>query len=163
MSDARFLDAGPSQAGDAPLRLMALDGDDVPPLSALMQDAVFTGADVTFIARRRRFAVLLTRFRWEDQHQADIDARPYERVRSLLLIDNVIALRSAGLDIRAKDAVQSVLAMTWAAQDRLAGCLTIALAGGGAIAMDIEAIDITLRDVARPHRAQSRARPDHGA
>ncbi len=158
MSDARFQD----RIGDAPLRLMAQDAGDLPALSALIQDAVFTGGDVTFAAPRRRFAIFLTRLRWEDTAQAQAQSRPYERVKSLLVIENITALRRAGFDPQDKTAVQSLLALTFAARDALGGTLTLTLAGGGAIAMDVEAIDMTLRDVTRPHRAQAQSLPDHG-
>ena len=162
MSDAKFQD-GVASGRDAPLRLMAQDAGDVPALSALIQDAVFTGADVTFVPARRRFAVLLTRLRWEDAAQAQLDARPYERVKSLLVIENITALRRAGFDPKDSAAVQSLLAITFAARDELGGTLTLTLSGGGAIAMDVETIDITLRDVTRPHRAIAQNLPDHGA
>lgn len=162
MSDARFEDGSP-HGPNAPLRLMAQDAGDVPAISALIQDAVFTGGDVTFVAARRRFAVLLTRLRWEDAAQAQADARPYERVKSLLVIENITALRRAGFDPKDSAAVQSLLALSYGARDELGGTLTLTLAGGGAIAMDVETIDITLRDVTRPHHAITQVLPDHGA
>lgn len=161
MSDAKFEDGAP-HGPDAPLRLLAQDGGDIPALSALIQDAVFTGADITYLPKRRRLALLLNRFRWEDHAAALSSGRPYERVKSLLIIDNITALRRAGFDPADKSAVQALLALTFTAQGKLGGTLTAALGGGGAIAIDIEAIDITLRDVTRPHLAQSKSAPDHG-
>ena len=162
MSDAKFQD-GAVGGRDAPLGLMGQDADDIPAISALIQDAVFTGSDVTYVAARRRFAVLLTRLRWEDSAAARRDARPYERVKSLLVIENITALRRAGFDPKDSAAVQSLLALSYGARDELGGTLTLTLAGGGAIAMDVETIDMTLRDVTRPHRAITQTLPDHGA
>jgi hypothetical protein len=160
MSDARFDDG---RTPDAPLRLIALDAGDVPAISALVQDAVFMGADVTYVPKRRRFAVLLSRFRWEDQAEAEASKRPYERVRSLLVIDNISQMRSAGFDPKDHSSVQSLLAISFAPSDALGGAVTLVLAGGGAIEMVVETIDITLRDVTRPHRAVVQAVPHHGA
>ena len=162
MSDAKFQD-GAVGGRDAPLGLMGQDADDIPAISALIQDAVFMGSDVTYVAARRRFAVLLTRLRWEDSAAAQRDARPYERVKSLLVIENITALRRAGFDPKDSAAVQSLLALSYGARDELGGTLTLTLAGGGAIAMDVETIDMTLRDVTRPHRAITQTLPDHGA
>jgi hypothetical protein len=158
--DARFEDA-PPRGPDAPLRLMAQDSADLPALSAVLQDAVFVAADIGFVAARRRLALLITRFRWEDRDQAERARRPYERVRSLLVIEQITALRRAGFDPKDKTAVQALLSLGYQPRDTLGGTLTLILAGGGAIAMDIETIDITLRDVARPHLAQSPRAPDH--
>ncbi len=161
MSDATFQD-GSDFGPDAPLRLMALDADDLPPISALVQDAVFTSADLAYLPKRRRFALLLNRFRWEDHAAAATSGRPYERVKSLLVIESITALRSKGFDPKTSGDVQALLALTYAARDDIGGVLTLVLASGGAIALDIEAVDITLRDVTRPHLAQSKSLPNHG-
>jgi hypothetical protein len=158
MTDARFEDGAQH---DVPLRLMAEDSGDLPSLSALVQDAVFTGVDMAFVAPRRRLALLLTRLRWEDRADAESARRPYERVKSLLVVESITALRTAGFNPKDAGAVQSLLAMTFAARDELGGTLTLVLAGGGAIAMDVECVDITLRDVTRPHRAVSQVLPSH--
>jgi hypothetical protein len=160
MTDARFED-GAARGPDAPLRLMAQDSADLPALSAVLQDAVFAGQDVGFVAARRRLALLVTRFRWEDRAAAEAQSRPFERVRSLLVIEQITALRRAGFDPKDKQAVQALLSLGYQPRDTLGGTITLILAGGGAIAMDVDTIDITLRDVARPHLAQSARAPDH--
>lgn len=165
MSDARFEDArfedGRPSGPDAPLRLMAQDAGDIAPISALLQDAVFVGSDVGYVATRRRLALLLTRFRWEDSDAARAGARPFERVRTLLVIENITALRRAGFDPKDTSTVHALLSLGYTARDDLGGTLTLVLAGGGAIAVDVETVDFTLRDVTRPHLAQSRDLPSH--
>ncbi len=42
------------------------------------------------------------------------------------------------------------------------GTLTLTLAGDGAIALEVETLDLTLRDVTRPYLAPSGKAPDHG-
>jgi len=42
-----------------------------------------------------------------------------------------------------------------------AGRLEITLAGDGAVALDVEVLDVTLQDVTRPYIAQSRSAPSH--
>jgi hypothetical protein len=161
-ADARFHDGA-----DMPLRLLAQGPEDLPAISALLQDAVFTGADVAYIAARRRFALLLSRFRWEDRAAAEAAGRPYERVQSLLVIDNVLSLRRAGYDPQDRAQVQALLALSYAPRDSLGGRLSLVLAGAAlaapTIAIEVETIDISLRDTARPHYAQSKSAPDHGA
>ena len=58
MSDASFHDSG-----EKPLRLIAQGAEDLPVLSALLQDAVGTAGDVAWLRARRRFALFLGRFR----------------------------------------------------------------------------------------------------
>ncbi len=153
-------DAGFEDGADRPLALIAHDADDLPVLSALLQDAVFPLRELAFVRPRRRFAILLSRFRWEDHARAQGQGRSYERVQSLLVIHDVLAVRSTGFDPSAKEAVHSLLSVTFAPASDGAGTLTLTLSGGGAIALELEALDATLRDVTRPHLAKSV--PDHG-
>ncbi len=156
MTDARFQDGA-----DAPLHLIAQDGDDLAVLSALVQDAVFVASDLTYRARQRRFAILLTRFRWEDRAAAEAAKRPYERVRSLLVIEDVGAVRSAGFDREDKAQTLSLLSLTHTPGVDGTGVLTLALAGGGTLALEVEALEVRLEDVTRPHGAASARAPQH--
>lgn len=155
-TDARFQDGG-----ERPLALIAQNADDVPILSALLQDAVFPAAEMVFVRKRRRFALMISRFRWEDADAAKTANRPYERVQSLLVIHDVLAVRSTGFDPKS-NVVLSLLSAEFTPSVDGAGTLTLTLSCAGAIALDIEALDITLRDVTRPHLARSKTAPDHG-
>ncbi|RFU12867.1 DUF2948 family protein [Rhodobacteraceae bacterium W635] len=156
MTDARFEDGG-----EAPLRLKALDAEDLTVVSALVQDAVFPITEMRWDRARRRFALLVNRFRWEEG--ARIGEHPPERVQSVLVIEDVIAVASQGIDRDDRDAVLSLLALDWQPGEDGTGRLVLVLAGDGAIAVDVECIDVTLRDVTRPYLAPSRKVPDHPA
>ncbi len=154
--DARFEDGG-----DRPLRLKALGADDVPVLSTLVQDAVFPLSEVKWLPKERRFALLLNRFRWEDAERAELRARDFERVQSVLVIEDVVKVQSQGVDMADKDLIMSLLSMSWTAGEDGTGRLALSLAGDGEIALDVEALEVVLRDVTRPYRAPSRRAPDH--
>lgn len=157
MADARFEDGD-----DAPLRLIAQEPDDLPTLAALVQDAVFPITEMTWARRQHRFALLLNRFRWEDRVAAEKAGRPYERVRSLLVFDNVLAVRSQGIDRGDADTILSLLSMTFTPGAEGAGRIDLVLAGDGAVALEVEALEVTLTDVSRPYIAPSRKVPRHG-
>ncbi|MCE6951679.1 DUF2948 family protein [Cereibacter sphaeroides] len=157
MVDARFEDV----AGESPLYLGAQEPDDVPVISALVQDAVFPAGEMSYLPRRRRFAVLVNRFRWEDREAAERDRRPYERVQSVLAIDGVLAVKSQGFDRHDKDLVLSVLALEFEPGEDGGGRLVLVLAGDGALALEVEALDVTLKDVTKPYEAPSGRVPDH--
>lgn len=156
MTDARFEDGA-----EAPVYLAALDADDLPVISALVQDAVFSAPDMTWQKPQRRFAILLNRFRWEDRAAAEKRGRAYERVRALLVISDVLAVKRQGIDPRAGDTVLSLLSVTFEPGTDGAGRVILTLAGDGAVALDVECLDLTLRDVTRPYRAPSGAAPRH--
>lgn len=154
MVDARFEDGG-----EKPVRLKALDAEDLKVLSALVQDAVFPITEMTWDRARRRFALLINRFRWEDGSR--IREHPPERVQAVLVIEDALAVASQGIDRGDPDTVLSLLALEWRPGEDGTGRITLVLAGDGAVAVDVECIDVTLRDVTRPYIAPSRKVPDH--
>jgi len=153
--DARFEDAA-----EAPLRLLAEDADDLQVISALVQDAVFPATEMRWQPRSRRFALLLNRFRWE--HRAGARVRPPERVQALLVIDDVQKVASQGLPRQPGDLVLSLLSLSFEPGEDGTGRLTLTLAGDGAIALDVECLSVSLRDMTRPYRAPSGKVPRHG-
>ncbi|WP_103332989.1 DUF2948 family protein [Pseudotabrizicola formosa] len=157
MTDARYEDGD-----DSPLRLIAAEAEDLPVMAALLQDAVFPITEMRFDPKARRFALLVNRFRWEDRTSAEAAKRPYERVRSLLVVEDVLRLRSSGIDRTDKHTVLSLLTLTFAPGADGMGTLTLTLAGDGAIAIEVEAVNLRLEDVTRPYVAPSGKMPDHG-
>lgn len=156
MVDARFEDAD-----EGPLRLMAHESDDLPVIAALVQDAVFPISEMRWEKRKRRFALLLNRFRWEDREAAERENRPYERVRSLLVFENVLAVRSQGIDRSDKDVILSLLSMSFEPGEDGAGRVELVLAGDGAVELQVEALEAVLKDVSRPYKAPSGHAPEH--
>lgn len=156
MADARFEDGA-----EAPLWLGATDAEDLKILATLTQDAVFPITDMTYARSRREFAVLLNRFRWEDREAAARAGRGVERVRAMLLVRDVLAVRSQGIDRADRDTVLSLLDIGFEPGPDGTGRLILTLAGDGAIALEVESLDLDLRDVTRPYLAPSRRAPDH--
>ncbi len=151
--DARFEDGA-----EGPLNLGALDPDDLQVIASLVQDAVFPITEMTWRPAERRFALLLNRFRWEDR---GIDRHDPERVQSLLVVDNVLRVSSLGIDRGDRDTVLSLLTIGFEPGEEGAGQVILTLAGDGAIRLEIEALELTLKDVTRPYRAPSRSIPRH--
>ena len=154
MSDARFEDGG-----EAPLALRALDADDLKVISTLAQDAIFPITEMTWDRKRRRFALLINRFRWEEGARIG-DHRP-ERVQSVLVVEDAMAVASQGIDLSDADMVLSLLAIEWTPGGDGTGRLRLVLAGDGAVAVDVECLEVTLRDVTRPYYAPSGKVPGH--
>jgi hypothetical protein len=156
MTDARFQDGA-----EAPLALIAADADDLQVMSALLQDAVLMVSDMRYDAKRREFGLLLNRFRWEDQSSAERAGRAYERVRCMLVFGDVLAVRSQGISQRDKDTVVSLLSAAFVPGADGTGRVVLTLAGDGEVALDVESVNATARDVTRPYAAPSRRMPRH--
>jgi hypothetical protein len=156
MTDARFEDGD-----ESPLRLMAQEPGDLQVLAALVQDAVLPASDMTWARKHHRFALLLNRFRHEDRAAAEAAKRPYERVRSLLVFDNVLAVRAQGI-ARDPDVVVALLEVSFTPLEEGAGLIRLVFAGDGAVELSVDALEVSLTDVSRPYRANSGKAPVHG-
>ncbi len=154
--DARFEDGS-----ERPLRLQALDAEDLKVIAALVQDAVFPISEMKWQPGKRRFVLLLNRFRWEDRDKAEKQRRRYERVRALLVVNDVLKVASSGIERTDQQTVLSLLDIQFIPGDSPAGRIEITLAGDGAIALEVDCLDVSLSDVTRPYVAPSGAVPNH--
>lgn len=150
--DARFEDGA-----DRPLRLRALDAEDLAVISSLVQDAVLPATGMRWDRKARRFALLLNRFRWEDAARTGAP----ERVQAVLVIEDALAVRSQGIDPKDPDTVLSLLSVGFEAGEDGTGTVVLTLAGDGAVAVAVEALEVVLKDVTRPWTAPSGKRPAH--
>jgi hypothetical protein len=151
--DAKFEDGR-----EVPLNLGAMEAEDLKIISSLAQDAVFPITEMTWQPTKRRFGLLLNRFRWEDRGR---ERHGPERVQSLLVVDNVLRVASQGIDRSDKDTILSLLAITFEPGTEGAGHVLLTLAGDGALRLEVEAVEVTLKDVTRPYRAPSGKVPHH--
>ena len=78
------------------LRLRSESIEDVPIMSSCLQDAIARFEDMTYIPHRRRFAMVLTRFRWELADE--IGSTGGERVRSGVYFDDILWVQTKGID-----------------------------------------------------------------
>lgn len=135
-----------------PTRLKAEDAEDLRVVSALLQDAAATVGDMAYLPQRRRFALVVSRFRWEER-------AAQERVRAGLHFDGVLSAKTRGFDPREKEKALSILAITFEpGETPPAGRARIAFSGEAEILLELDAVDVAMADMGRPWPA---ARPAH--
>ncbi len=156
MTDASFEDGA-----EKPLRLMAESPEDLQVISTFLQDAVGQNSEISWMPRHRRFAALLNRFRWEDAEAANRAARPFERVQSMLTVENCLKVTSQGIDSKDKELVFELLSLSFAPGKDGAGQVLLTLAGDGVIALSVECLEVKLADVSRPYIARASHAPQH--
>jgi hypothetical protein len=138
------------------LKLMAEDASDLDIIGAAAQDALVRVGDISVDKKARRFALLMNRFRWESAGQTG----PFERVRAALSFESVLGVKSRKVRLDAKDALASILSMTFIPdEDPPSGIVRIFLAGGGEIELEVECLDALLIDMGAAWRTPRR--PDH--
>ena len=135
--------------------LTAEDPEDLEVISTRLQDAVARMGDLVYLPKKRRFAALFNRFKWESGKRGDL------RVRTGLHFDGVLSVKSRKLKRGAPDAVVELLTVRFTpnSADDPAGKVELVFAGGGAILLEVECLDAGLADVSGDWAA--RARPRH--
>lgn len=156
-------DAGFNDALDRPLNLGAQDAEDLQVISSLTQDAVLTVDDLKWSRAERQLVFLLKRFRWEDVELAKQQGRDPERVQSLLVIQNATGLASQGIDRKRADIVLSLMSLEFSGAVDGVGDLILTFSGDGALKVQVDGLDVALRDVTRPYVAPSKQVPNHDA
>ena len=149
-TDAKFEDSY-----STPIRLEAIDDEDLQVVSALCQDSVLSGEDISWQPKKGRLTLLLNRFRWEEKL-----LKP-ERVRSLLIIHDVTKVSSKAFSVNEKNKVYSLMSLKFEATDEIGGKLSIIFSNVSMIAASIECLNIKLQDVTRPYQAPSGNKPKH--
>jgi DUF2948 family protein len=139
-----------------PLKLIALDQDDIAVVSTHLQDAVVKVADILWRPAEKRLVLALNRFDWE----ACGEVTPcYQRRRTALRFERVLALRCRNVSPAAKDAVLNLLAIEYVETDAPAGTITLIFSGGAALRLEVECLECELADLGPTWTAK--ARPAH--
>lgn len=126
------------------LKLIALDEADLAVISACLQDAVFKTGDTQFLGKDSVFTLEANRFVWEEGR----DRKTFERRRALLVIKQVRAVKSRGINPKQSDVVHSLLALRFlSAAEAPAGVIELVLSGGAVIHLDVTCIEVQLADV----------------
>ncbi len=140
----------PSNA--APLRLQALDAEDLAVLSAHLQDAAVRVGDVAYLKERRRFALTAGRFDWS----GGIRGRR-ERCASALHFEGVRGVRRLRFSRENPDEMLALLAILYEAEGAgPEGRIFLIFSGGAAIALDVDSIEAQLSDMGPRWRISSR-------
>lgn len=138
------------------LKLLAEDAADLDIIAAAVQDALVRVGDVRFDAKSRRLTVVMNRFRWEKAGNVG----PYERVRSVLSFEGVLAVRSRRVGRDMPEALVSILQIGFTpAAEPPGGTVSVTLAGGGELAIEVECLEARLMDFGAPWKTPRR--PDH--
>jgi hypothetical protein len=134
-----------------PLKLVALDPDDLAIVSAHLQDAIVRIDDLAFLPGERRFALVARRFDWEAG-----PTEPPRRRLTGLHFERVLAARTRGIDRGNIDAVLNLLAITFEETDTPSGTATLIFSEGAAIQLDLECIETQMKDLGPVWEAEGR-------
>ena len=128
----------------APLRLIALDSEDLAIMSAHLQDALVKVGDMIYLPHSKRFAAVAARFDWI----AETEGKK-ERCETGFHFERVLKVTRNG--ISQDDPAQRLLllSVTFEATDEPAGHVTLTFSGGGAVRLEVECLEAQVQDLGR--------------
>lgn len=127
------------------LKLAALDREDLEVLSAHLQDAVLTVADIRYLPKEKKAVFIMNRFVWDKE--ADKRSKEHERRRAALAFSQVKAMKAQNIRQDAKGAVLELLAVTFEPSEEPSGQIQLAFAGGASLMLDVDCIEAQLSDL----------------
>jgi hypothetical protein len=128
-----------------PLKLLALDEEDLAVLSSHLQDAVVRVGDIAYLPSQKRFAAVLNRFDWESATGAG--SKEFQRRRTALRFDRVLGAQHKDLMPNAPDRVLSLLAIRFEPDEAPSGLVTLTFSGDVTIQIKVECVEAELRDL----------------
>jgi hypothetical protein len=149
------MSAAERYSNPAPLRLQALDEEDLAILSAHLQDAAVRVGDIAYLRERRRFALIAGRFDWGTESQGR-----RERCAAALHFEGVRSVRRLRFPQENPEATLALLAILYEADGvGPEGRIRLVFSGGAAIALDVDSVEAQLGDTGPRWRISSR--PSH--
>ena len=127
------------------LRLAALDAEDLQVISAHVQDAVLIVGDIRYLPKEQKAVFVMNRFVWDKA--ADKRSGQHERRRTALSVARVRDMKVSGIRQDAKENVLELLAVTFEEQDAPAGTIRLDFAGGAALVLTVECIEVQMADL----------------
>jgi hypothetical protein len=138
------------------LKLVAMEREDLEIISAHLQDAVARVGEMAFLPAEKRFAMVVNRFDWIAASQQEKAVRR----RAGLHFERVLNARIRNLDLKDDQAVVNLLTVEFAETEAPSGTITLYFSGDAAVQLDVECIEMAMRDLGPEWAAKKRPQHD---
>ncbi|MEL6289254.1 MAG: DUF2948 family protein [Pseudomonadota bacterium] len=129
-----------------PLRLIALEPEDLTVISAAMQDAIIRVGAIEWQRGQGTFLLSGNRFAWEAD-DGPASAGGGERRYAALKFARVEGVSLQGISRDDPEMMLSLLSIQFTPGDAPSGRIVLTFAGDGGIALDVECVEVELADV----------------
>ena len=140
------------------LRLLAADEDDLAVASALLQDAIIPGVDISFNRDDRQFILIANRFCWEQSALKDITSaggKPvHERRLCAVRLSHVVSVQRQNWPDNHKEILFNMLALHQPDMAETGGKvhqLQMDFSGGASLRMTVDKLDLIVADLNAGH------------
>ena len=145
-----------------PLKLMALDADDLLVISAHVQDSTLRSCEIEYSPSKNLLILPVNRFAWEAPATRRLLRKKYQRRRSVLHFSQVTGLQSSGVDRNDESQVNALLSISFLPtedENDPGGQIKLDFGGGGGLLLNVECIEAQLTDLGAAWEASSK--PQH--
>jgi hypothetical protein len=127
-----------------PLKLIALDAEDLAVISAHVQDARVQAADIVWRQDDKRLVVGMLRLDWEQTLAGGPAPR---RSVAALRFDRVLACKSRNIDMKQPEAMLELVGIEFHPGEAPGGSALLLFGHGGALRLDVECLECELTDL----------------
>ena len=124
-----------------PLKLLAFDGEDLEVISTHLQDAAVAPAEIAWLPREKRFALVMDRYDWCGAQSGERTRR-----RSGLHFERVLGVKHSHFEQNASHKAV-LLSISFEVSDDPAGLVTLYFEGGSAIRLEVECLEAAMSDL----------------
>jgi len=137
-----------------PLKLRAVDIQDLAVLAAFLQDAIANVSEMAYLPEQRMFALAVCRFRWERA----VSATPedvFERVSCAVTINDADMPKYRGFSLKERSRTMPLLTLTFDDD-----AVTLTFGGDAAVKLPVKGLDVRIEDIGECW--PTKTRPEHG-
>jgi hypothetical protein len=130
-----------AETSDKPLKLRAVDVEDLTVLASILQDAILPISDIAYMPEERRLALVANRFRWERPGER----KGFERINCGICFHEVRSCKLKRIDRRDRGLLLDLL--TLAAEEIEGGyAVSLICADDRVIRLELDRIEVTAED-----------------
>lgn len=133
-----------------PLKLKAVDEEDLDILSCALQDSIFPVSAISYLQDEGQFRILANRYCWEVEDPENLG----HRVHAGISFSNVKSVRQKGIDFDHPEEILTLLTMSY---DK--DMIHLVFAGGKLIEIKVNDLECYVVDLDAPY--QTHSVPDH--
>ena len=143
------------------LSLIAQNEEDLVVLSTLCQDSIIKIANIKWAKKSKRFYLLINRFCWELNDLSKKKSSNMLRINSLMSFNSVLSVKSAGIQQNNNSDITSLLTINYNFFNFEKQAIDLIFSGNSQISLNIECIDVFLKDISEPFEGTTSKQPKH--
>ena len=143
------------------LSLTAQNEEDLVVISTLCQDSIIKIANIKWAKKSKRFYLLINRFCWELNDLSKKKSSNMLRINSLMSFNSVLSVKSAGIQQNNNSDITSLLTINYNFFNFEKQAIDLIFSGNSQITLNIECIDVFLKDISEPFEGTTSKQPKH--